>query len=298
MKKRIFGLLTIALLIAFVQKTRNETPHENVDDRIRLSSANAVTPIIEKQFTALLDQLSTVPEPQSDATLIVTASGKRYMTFHDMRRHPIASLTKLMTAIVAKEYIGNATIIPVSENAVATEGPAGDFAVGEEYNVHDLMAAMIIASSNDAATAIAEYYNPQMLVDLMQQKATMIGMHDTTFFDPTGLSSLNQSTAHDLALLIRYISRYHPDILELSRRKETVIIDQSNGGKRVLKNINEFSGNHNFLGGKTGYTPEAKGNLISLFRIGNDTLLMIVLGAEDRFGETRKLHDWVLKITH
>lgn len=208
------------------------------------------------------------------------------------QRHPLASLTKLMTAVVALENIGADKVITMTDGDILADGDAGDFKNGEIFTVRDLTATMLLASSNDAADALARFYGVKPFVDAMQQKAAAYGLTNTSFFDPSGLSPLNQSTANDLGKLARAIRAEHPEIFTLSAQKEFAIVERNSGTSRVIKSINAFSGQPDFLGGKTGYTPEAHGNLISLFRANDSTLLIIVLGTDDRFGETKLLYDW------
>lgn len=189
-----------------------------------------------------------------------------------------------MTAVVALEKMDASQKISFNDKMVATEGVSGSFRAGDFFSVNDLVKTLMGVSSNDAAAALAETFGYQSFIDAMQIKASELEMTQTTFFDPTGLSFLNQSTAPDLEKLIRYILEKHPEILEISKYQNMNI------SGRVLVNINEFAGEENFLGGKTGFTDDASGNLISLFRNPDGSaLLIIVMGTDDRFGETRKL---------
>ncbi len=200
---------------------------------------------------------------------------------------PIASLTKLMTATVALERIGANTEVTVSENAVATEGIAGNLIVGKLYPVRDLINVLVGVSSNDAAAALAEFYGSKRFMAAMNSKAGSIGMLETVFADPTGLTSLNQSNIYDLEKLVRYVFNNHPEIFTASRQTQIKI------GGQVFKNINVFAGRPDFLGGKTGFIDEASGNLISIFNINDQPVLIIVLGSEDRFGDTQKIYDYI-----
>lgn len=192
---------------------------------------------------------------------------------------PIASLTKLMTAVVAVENIQEEEKISMSSNAIATEGNAGNFLVGGSYSLNEALKALLKFSSNDAAVAVAEHFGYENFVVAMNGKLKELGMNNTRFFDPTGLSPLNQSTSGDLEKLAMYIFYSHPHIFEITREKEG--------------NIHPFAGQENFLGGKTGFIDEANGNLISLFNppSGGGPLLIIVLGSEDRFLDTKILYD-------
>ncbi len=292
--------LILALLLTIAASSTNSDDHgargESVDRAIKISSISNTSPMQEERFILpLLKKKSTVIMPETTAEIVSVATlnnNRIHAQFHAANRHPIASITKLMTAIVAKEQLNGTTPITIQEEDVATEGPAGDFAINEIFSVDDLIKAMLAVSSNDAAAAIARTVGTQKFVDAMQRKARELEMDNTTFFDPHGLSSLNQSTAEDLQALMVVLRRDHDDLLRITRAKSVTITDQRNQQFRMLKNINEFAGTNKFEGGKTGYTDEARGNLMSLFTIDNEPVLITVLGSSDRFGDTRMLYDW------
>lgn len=208
---------------------------------------------------------------------------------NSQKRWPIASLTKLMTSVVAAEKIGFDKKITMSEKAVKTEGTAGDFRTNEVFSSGDLIKAMMLVSSNDAAVALAEFFGENEFVNEMQKKAAELMMRQTTFVEPTGLSFINQSTASDLEKLIIYIYYNHPEILEASKKREAEITELKTAQRRKLFNIDKFSGRSDFIGGKTGYTEEAGRNLIAFFDINEKLILSIVLGAVDSFEETNRL---------
>lgn len=198
---------------------------------------------------------------------------------------PIASLTKLMTAVVAEDKIPADAEIIASGEAVATEGAAGNFAVGGRYRPEEVLKALLVYSSNDAAAMLAEHYDRQTgeagsFVEEMNQKAVSLGMYSTRYFDPHGLSPLNQSTAGDLGKLVHHIFNLRPEIFAVTRERDG--------------NTHPFVNFDNFLGGKTGFIDEANGNLISLFNppAGEKSgpLLIIVLGSEDRARDTEELY--------
>lgn len=203
-------------------------------------------------------------------------------------RWPIASITKLMTAAIALENIDKNKEIIVSEKAVLTYGESGDLKAGYKLKMNDLLQTMLVVSSNDAAVAIAESFGQKDFIMLMNKKAGELNMNQTFFVDSTGLSFLNQSTADDLAKLADYIYANHEDIFDITKKKSAKI--SVLGEKAIfLTNINKFSGQSNFLGGKTGFIDEAGRNLISLFKKDSDIVLSIILGANDAFEETGKL---------
>lgn len=214
------------------------------------------------------------------------------------KRWPIASLTKLMSSVIAIEKIGINNSINISQKAVDTEGMSGEFIIGETFRAIDLIKAMLMVSSNDAAMALAEKISEKEFVRLMVQKAKELKMAETNFSEPTGLSYLNQSTSEDLIKLVNYIYFYHPEIFEMSAVKERKIYNLDSTAFKKLTNINQFAGekhlNFEFLGGKTGYISDETGrNLISVFKNSDKIILTVVLGAENAFNETKKMLECV-----
>jgi len=225
--------------------------------------------------------------PSADQTIFEINSQKRW---------PIASLSKLMTAVIAYEQMDLEEKITLSDKAVSTDGVSGNFKAGETFKLKDLIKAMLIMSSNDAAMALAENFGNgvQDFVNEMQKKAAELQMFSTSYLEPTGLSFINQSTASDLSKLMNYIYSKNQDILEISRQKETRILELNSKKWKTLTNINNFAGESDFIGGKTGFIDEAGHNLIALFNIGGLKILTITLGADDAFAETEKLKNMIL----
>lgn len=215
--------------------------------------------------------------------------GKNIVEYNMEKRWPIASISKLMTVVVAEEKIGFNSKIKMSAEAIATYGTSGEFSEDEIFSSRDLIKAALVVSSNDAAAALAESYGKADFVNEMQKKAKELGMYQTTYLEPTGLSYVNQSTISDLEKLARYIYKTHPDLLEISRQKSVSITDLKSGKARKIFNVDRFAGEPNFLGGKTGFIDEAGRNLLAFFNEDGQAVLTIVLGTDDSFVATEKL---------
>jgi len=209
--------------------------------------------------------------------------------FNADKRWPIASLTKLMTATIVAEEMSLSSTTVISTAAVMEDGTVGGFKEGEIFTVDDLLKALLVVSSNDAAHALAESYGADAFVQKMNEKAAELGMENTYFKEPTGLSSVNQSTANNLKILARYIYDKHRNFFVISRQRETSILDLISKKSRMLTNINNFAGREDFLGGKTGFITEAGENLLSLFARYGKPLIIIVMDSNNRFGETTGL---------
>jgi len=218
---------------------------------------------------------------------------KEIYSFNSEVIWPLASITKIMTAVVAAEEMGFEAPILISAEAIKTEEAAGNFNIGEEFALRDVITSLFLVSSNDGAEAIAENYGREDFIKKMNEKAKKIGMEKTFYREPAGLSAENVSSVLDLEKLLSYVYSEKPELLFFSRQKEAEITERKTEIKKNYKSINEFAGETNFIGGKTGYTEAARGNLISVFSKDGRAILIIVLGTEDRFSETRKLLEWV-----
>lgn len=212
-------------------------------------------------------------------------------TFRSEKQWPIASVTKLMSSLIARRIMSETEIVTMDEESAAAYGEAGDFKVGEKFTAEDLVQAMLVVSSNDAAEALANHYGQEKFIAEMNRLAAAIEMSNTVFADATGLSVRNISTANDLNKLVQFIWSEDPEIFATTRLPTVNVIDISSSRSRKLNNINLFAGRSNFLGGKTGQIPDSEGNLVSIFNLPGKSrpVVIIVLGAKDRFAETEKI---------
>jgi D-alanyl-D-alanine carboxypeptidase/poly-gamma-glutamate capsule biosynthesis protein CapA/YwtB (metallophosphatase superfamily) len=174
---------------------------------------------------------------------------------------PIASVTKLMTALVSLETHEQNEKTKVSSRAANTESSRGDLRTGENVLVSDLLYPLLLVSSNNAAEVLAEHSGRPSFMKSMNDFAKDIGMEKTNFEDPSGLSSKNTSTAKDLFKMSTYLENNHRTVFDI-----TTLLEYTAMGK-VWKNINRFSNNDNFIGGKTGYTSSAKRTGVGIFSV-------------------------------
>lgn len=182
---------------------------------------------------------------------------------------PIASVTKLMTALVSLETLPQNEKTKVSSRAANIESSRGDLRTGESVVISDLLYPLLLVSSNNAAEVLAEHKGRPDFIKEMNDFAKKIGMEKTSFDDPSGLSSRNTSTAKDLFKLSTHLENNHRTVFDISMLREYTAIG------KIWRNINTFSQNDNFIGGKTGYTSVAKRTGVSVFSVSFD-------GYEDR----------------
>lgn len=207
---------------------------------------------------------------------------------------PIASTTKIMTALVALEYFKQNSVLTVRVGASIPGAKVGLFA-GEDLSFRSLLYGMLLSSGNDATYAIAENYPGGIVgfVSAMNKKAKELNLENTHFDNPAGFDSPNHfSTAKDLAKITEQALK-DSTLARIFQTKETDIVSLDKKYTHKLYNLNKLlSKLHGVLGVKTGTTPQAKENLITLLERNGIKILVVLLGSEDRFEETTKLIDW------
>lgn len=223
-------------------------------------------------------------------------------------RMPLASLTKIMTAVVALEIVPSYSTIVINRAAIRSNGDSG-LRVGERWSLKKLLDFSLLTSSNDGVQAVAlalgalSQTNPtektavEDFVSQMNKKADEIGMKNTYYFNVTGLDESNQKggsygTSEDVAKLFSYALKNHPEIFEATTQKEMKIISLDNivhMAKNTDVVVNYIPG---IKGSKTGFTDLAGGNLVVAFdpELGRPIVISILGSTEiDRFKDMIKL---------
>jgi len=206
------------------------------------------------------------------------------------RVHPIASISKLVTALTELEVLNQYQPIRMSARAVATYGDFGSLHTGEVITAETLIYPLLLESSNDAAEMFAEMGGGQRFIDAMNAKSRSIGLTHTHFADASGLSEGNVSNAQDLFVLLQYLFHHKPFVLDTTRIALKRIEPEIPGSQsHTWYNNNYFvrEGNPRYLGGKNGYTDEANRTLVSLFSLPlsefkKRNIAVIVLGSDNR----------------
>lgn len=212
---------------------------------------------------------------------------------------PIASLTKLMTGLIISEAnLDMEEKITITQEDVDTEkGSSSRLRVGTELSRGELLHLALMSSENRAAHALGRTYPGGMatFTSLMNQKARLLGMKDTRYVEPTGLSSKNQSSAHDLVKLVD-VAHQHPLLRELTTSPGY----QIEVGNRTLQynNTNRLVKNPTWDIGlqKTGYISEAGQCLVMQARVAGRQLIMVFLdsaGKLSRLADAERVRSWV-----
>jgi len=210
----------------------------------------------------------------------------------------LASLTKIMTAIIALENIENLNeTVKISGNAAGSNFSSIHFKKNDEITLEDLLKAALISSNNNATIAIAEYMtgSEKEFVKLMNAKAKELGATNTNFENSNGLDSENpghKSTARDIIKIAKYCMK-NPKFRELVGTKETEIY--LDGRKIVIDNTNSLLDGNFIKGIKTGYTNNAGFCLLTYSEKNNIELLCIILGSSvyGRNYDALRLINWV-----
>ncbi|MDO8577159.1 MAG: serine hydrolase [Candidatus Daviesbacteria bacterium] len=207
---------------------------------------------------------------------------------------PIASTTKIMTALVASEYFKPSSVLTVGSSAT-TPGSRVGLSYGEDLTFRSLLYGMLLNSGNDAAFTLAENYPGKVLgfVSAMNKKALELDLKSTHFDNPAGFDSPGQySSADDLSKITEEALK-DSQLARIFATKETNIVSLNKKYTHQLLNLNKLLSQVNgVLGIKTGTTEEAKENLVTLVERDKHRVLLVVLGSNDRFGETTQLIDW------
>ncbi len=198
---------------------------------------------------------------------------------------PIASLTKLATAVVARKLIDVDERITVGQKVMATYGNTAGFVPGETFKASDLMYPLLMVSSNDSAEAFALAYGRDKFIRAMNDWAQSIGAYRTYFADASGLSPKNVSTANDLAVMLDWIRKNDPTIIDVTLMKSKTL------RSHTWINPTHFLSWSYYLGGKNGYTTEANRTSASLFALGphKNVYAAIVLGSSNRDADIVKI---------
>ncbi len=207
----------------------------------------------------------------------------------------IASVTKLMTALVANETISFDKKIRVPEGALTNPRDPSNTRT-RQFVVGDLLYPLLMQSSNHVADALATYYGEGAFVSWMNDAARALDMASTTYADPSGLSQKNISTAEDLFRLSRYLEQKKSFIWRMTSENNRPIVAQD-GSRYLVQNVNAPADTAPFIGGKIGYTDEAKETMVSVMRFDEGGLerriAIIVLGSDDQAQDVTRLARWL-----
>lgn len=248
------------------------------------------------------------------ALVLDQQTGQQLLAKNPELQTPIASITKLMTAMLVLDADQ-----PLQERITITrddrdtlKGTGSRLAIGSAYTREQLLHLALIASDNRAAHALGRTYpgGMQRFVTHMNRMAQVLGMHNTHFVEPTGLSSENRSTARDLAKLADHSYQNYPEIRHISTAghyslgKQRVVLKKKNKKSKVLyrqvafNNTNRFTRAEDWQIGlsKTGFINEAGHCLVMQAVVANREVIIVLLdaqGTNSRAGDATRIKQWL-----
>lgn len=281
-------LLVLPSLSADIGATAAATQTTDQNSTPAPTNATSATPFLRIANTP-------IPDIGSEAAFIADLqTGTPFLDMNASERWPMASISKLMTAVVATNLLSSNERITITASMVAVDPTEQILHVGDTYTVADLMYVMLLPSNNVAAEAFAEFYGRARFLAAMNAQAQAWGMTDTYYDDPSGLSAANESSGDDLLKLAQNIYTNYPQILAITRTPQITVQNLATNQPVIIKSINDFAGTADFIGGKTGYTDQADGNLLSIFSYEGRPIFIVVEGIDDgvRFDGTQALYNW------
>ena len=210
---------------------------------------------------------------------------------------PIASLTKLMTALTVRDLFTPEEIMTVSSASVRVDGMKQTLYRDERITVRDATILMLVESSNDAAYALAAYARERGidLVDRMNNAARELSLSSCVFKDPAGLDDTATCTAYDLIRLVHALMRRAPQLTPILGMERATVYSADGAIAHAIVSTNELFGQlEGMVGGKTGNTDGALGCMLVIVKMPSkdDTLVSVILGSRVRFQDTKVLMQW------
>lgn len=238
-----------------------------------------------------------ISEPKLTADAVFVGdidSGSALYQKNGDKKYPIASVTKLMTALVTLKSLDQHKQIKITKEILA--GGYGDYGylrLGETLMVGELIFPLLLSSSNDAAMALAIDYGEEKFVKLMNNEAADIGLSNTSFGDSSGIGKENVSTSEDLFRLAQHIFNKERFIFDTTKLKSI----------NNWRNNNFFADDPRYLGGKSGYTDPAGETLVSVFSLPlsesqNRNIAVVLLHSKDREADAQNILKWLNSETY
>ncbi len=272
---------------------------EIVQSKVLATNLNSETleNVAGAEHQVLLPKSNGIPVPNLTATSAIAIDSESNMVLFAKdpnKSVPIASTTKIMTALTALSIYEQNQELTVYDISMAGGASMG-LKPGERITFRSLLYGMMLNSGNDAAFTIAQNHPGGTVgfVREMNKKAAELGLENTHFDNPAGFDSSNHySSAADLSKMA-LIAHQNPVLARIVATKYTTVASVNKQIVHNLVNLNRLLDIDGVIGFKTGYTLQAKENLVALIEKKNRKILTVVLGSDDRFGETELLFDWI-----
>lgn len=292
--KRIFVFIFIILFVLFFILFLNFIYKEEGIKEEKKSIENNTTTI--KNTSSFYERNWNVSDPVIKAKEAMIREMESRYDFYKYKVYspwPLASLTKLITALVVIKNINLDTPILISSSTVLRDEGEGGLIVGEVYRASDLLKIMLMASSNRAAVSFEDYLGKEKFLKLASDVIKEVGMTNTEIYESSGLDPRNVGTPYDMVILLEYILEKYPQILTWTRMPSFVSQPLNSTRINRVNNIDPLNERADFLGGKTGTTPQALQNLVAVIQFKNLKLAAVIMGSTDRFKDLDVLLKWI-----
>lgn len=262
--------------------------------------SGTTTPHIETTYFKKIEQ-----QKQNDALSLISAdavlaadfeTGQILFEKNSQTIYPIASVTKLMSALAAMEIINRFKVVTISQDSSGEIGDSAGFLKGETFEAENLLYPLLLASSNEVATLFEkEGYG---LVGAMNQKAQALGLRHTSFKDASGISAENVSNTEDLFKLLQFLNAHKKPIFMITGLKEHTLASLNKIKKHAWTNGNWTSADDRFIGGKAGKTAQAGETMAGVFNVRfpefeTRPIAIVILHSEDRVRDVEHVIEYL-----
>ncbi len=306
-------ILVLVIAIGYVNIRHINFDTNNTSDNHQQVNGKVLAANIDNDKYSFRNKLTSIPqknenyyEPDNiwaDSYILIDADSSQVLAKYDESNIvPIASTTKIMTAIVTIENYNLDEVANISEEAAYQTPSVIGLIPQEKISIRNLLYGLLINSGNDAAYALAEHIGFDNFIKKMNDKATYLGLKDTHFKDPAGLDDDGRSSARDLAFLTAYALNF--DLFkEIIKTTDKTVASIDESYTHQLKNSNRLIQPEELLyfapaiGVKTGYTPDAGHCLVSAAEKDGHTLIAVILKTTEETNdasakESKKLLEW------
>lgn len=277
-------------------------PHSAKDAAKKPSASGISTQNKTNTLLAAPEVASNLSSPSLSAKAAIAFdldSGTILYSKNMEEKLPIASLTKLMTALLVVKHGDLNDEVTVKRSQAGVVGSTMGLVANEKMTVGDLLKGMLISSSNDAALVLSDFIagSPDKFVDMMNNQALFLGLKSTRFANPVGWDSEdNYSNTLDLIKIVREFLEY-PQLVLMTKTRQTVVTSIDGKYVHQLRSTNKLLlENSKVIGLKTGFTSKALGSLIVLYDHNGAKIATVVLDSNNREDDTQKLLDWVFDV--
>ncbi len=305
----VFALVLVFLSVATqaVRATRDAERRSEEVRRTRTAELSELKRLAEERWAeeneAYRAALRAAARPAAAYAVYVGGDGAEttLVARGEEKRLPVASITKMMTALVVVRHLSPEKVILISKDAVLQPQEAGKLIVGEYLSPRELLYPLLMESSNDAAYAFAESIGFSEFVRRMNGEAERLGMTETYFTNPAGFDTEDAagrapvSTARDLVRLARVLVEEYPELIAIMGTERREVRSPEGKPHHTAFNTNGLLREQGLpleiVGGKTGLTPQAGECLLLVVRDPErgGYIVAVVLGSGDRLAEMKKL---------